>query len=413
MIIFSLFLLGGVTQANFLVDALDSITKWSVTNAMKKAGVYKTIAISSDNTTGNATVCLGCTGQNIISNLVNENGTGYIATDENTIVHTAWENYWYVPSNWGKFIDAAFRGAVPSDLEIAEKLFWANSAYVDLWENNSCSTSGWDYTVIRVYSWTNLQSVTITWNHIYILWQWVHTLTSQKGINISCVAVITTWATISWYVNGWLIDMRTDLTSWFIVDWWIRKNTSSWKYWISINNIWTMTIRNITLNNVETNKVYIRTPWPVVVVSWYFHESWQPVVIVSLTTWYVYNSRIQDGTTHWIIDLWANTVIKYNILSWNATAISSTSWDIDTNIFCNNTSDWNTWTNALLCNDSLWQQPSIFIDQIEFSLLVWFSSGIKIWLLNISCNTTIAGAIQYSWTNFYGCNGTTWVQLDN
>lgn len=38
---------------------------------------------------------------------------------------------------------------------------------------------------------------------------------------------------------------------------------------------------------------------------------------------------------------------------------------------------------------------------------------IKIWKLTTACSSTIAWTMKYSWTNFYGCNGSSRVQLDN
>ena len=67
-------------NASFLSDLVDGIT-WKVTKTMKKAGIYKTISISSDNTTGSVTDCLGCGGESVITALKNSIGEEYFVSD--------------------------------------------------------------------------------------------------------------------------------------------------------------------------------------------------------------------------------------------------------------------------------------------------------------------------------------------
>jgi len=426
----------GFSQASFLSDIVNTITWRSSTNTAKKNMIYKSMTVSSDNTTGNIEVCLGCSGSNIIENLVSVDGYIYTTTgNTNLVEYTEWQGG-YTPSNWGTFADADRWATNPTDLEIAEKLFWTNSAYVDLWSNNPCDPS--TTTVTHVDGWTAFNDLwhLMTANNIYVLENGIHRMSAvTKFIRWSCIAIIWKWdANLFWdssspkmlaliwdTANNMIIGINLDWTydyqwvehshnftnirlgysAWKVVNSTIYDVSTSWAtYWI----YWFWNNATDSLNYINfVNSTFINNTWWIWIYAntiWAFSDS------------YVYNS-IFEWNINWVKNVWSwdNWDVKYNTFSWNNTWFYTEQIDsiIYSNIFCNNTNDWYVWTNPLVCGDPFpwgWFTYTKYDEAIQFNNIVDANSNPYItWYVVPTIASAITWALKLSGANFYGYAG--------
>jgi hypothetical protein len=436
-------------QTSFLSVILNSID-FDVTNQMKKAWIYKSIAISTDNTTWNTTDCLWCGGYSIISNLKNENGSGYVTSNTwmmADIYTITWGVPAYTPSNGGTFADSDWRNSSPDTGEIIEKFFWANSAYSDIrsW-GNTCNTGamtvlwlpygtglGWTYTIpqntIAIVSglaynqWTIYLSTcaALVWN-----WNWAQLKILKPQAFLPGTWTTTTITTISWYntIIDWLYYDGTS-ASWTTV--------SSYAIKTFTNNT---TVYNNTINNCSFSwvgiwiEIYGQTPTKrsdyAIITSWQFLWVTNIGILITVPAAYTGVWGTTTGTyIYWnqfsvATGMSSNGVtwgdISYNIFTWLTYGADLTfTWmyaNVNYNKFCGNVADWYTWTNALWCEDAF-QITWNVIETLSFEHPLQSVNGIIAWDATNQCNSTSAGLIKFSGSNFFGCNGTSRAQLDN
>jgi len=369
------------TSANLLTDIINSISPRKTTNTFKKNILWKTLSLSSDNTTWNIIACLWCGGSNIITSLMDESGNAYYDTGDSVVQYTV-GSPGYTPANGWSFNDSTFWATNPSDDTIIDKYFGTNSAYTDLWSGtiNTCVT--WSISVVDVAVWW-LAGTTPTDNTIYLLASWTHILTAKKKISASCVAFISKWnAKIVWSTTINLFERRRNESNIIFdnisIDW-----TDDWAGWthtevnkcLSLNPFF-WPIQNISINNVDIDNckywIYAVSSSSNRLLNYISLtnnniSNWRSSIYFWWTTiwnqdhWNIYNNTMENNIWVWynstvFFHWWKveNWNFKYNILSWNNLALSWTylsSFIIDSNLFCNNTSDGITGTNYLGCSD--------------------------------------------------------------
>ena len=369
---------------------------------------------------------------NTATNWVSTNSGNVVKYSTNSITEQ------YIPSNGGTFADATRWATNPTDSWIIDKYFGTNSAYTDLRSGslNNCVTGS--MSVVRITTTTWLQGTTMTWNNIYILSNWANVITAWFTIseNKSCYAIISTWWAVVYY--SWSLTSITALTSKrgskniiydnFTINWtWYWDGTyhaNNLDIWITLNPF-SNYISNATINNIKFNHVLnaiksASTISPKLLNNIVYANnnmySWGLFIQLWISTWsnnvFIYNNSVYNPTRYstltgsMYMTLFWSHVIKYNIFTGSLYAVNVVAWVLswmDTNVFCNNISDWNnTWTNAYWCS---WLPSSSVVNYSPSTGVVWFGF-LRLQGSSLSCQDNYSGTIAYSGNNVVLCQST-------